>query len=62
MATITLTIPDAMLPRVVTALCVPAGVVESNANAKTQVADYIKERVRIYEAAQSKIINDIDVS
>jgi len=62
MATITLTIPDVMLPRVVTALCLPANVAETNANAKTQVADYIKERVKNYEAAQSKTTNDIDVS
>jgi len=62
MATITLTIPDPMLARVVTALCIPAGVPETNANAKAQVVEYVKERVKQYEAAHSKIANDIDVS
>jgi len=62
MVTITLTIPDPMLPRVVAALCIPAGVPETNANAKTQVVEYVKERVKNFEAAQSKVANDIDVS
>lgn len=62
MATISLTIPDAQLARVVAALCVTAGVPETGANAKAQVAEYVRERVKNYEATLSKTANDIDVS
>jgi hypothetical protein len=49
MAIITLTIPDAVLPRVRTALCSKAGLPESNANAKQAVVDFIKATVREVE-------------
>jgi len=62
MATISITIPDLQLPRVIAALCVPAGVPETPADAKAQVIEYVKERVKSYEAVLSKIANDIDVS
>lgn len=62
MATITLNIPDAMLPRVTAALCASAGVPDTNANAKAQVVAYIKQVVKNYEADQSAVNNNIDVS
>lgn len=53
MATITLTIPDAVLPRVRAALCTKAGLPDSNPNAKEAVIQWIKETVQAveYEAA-----------
>lgn len=53
MATITLTIPDAVLPRVRAALCTHAGLPDTNANAKEAVIMWIKDTVQAveYEAA-----------
>ena len=50
MATITLTIPDAQLPRVTAALCSAAGIPDTAANAKTAVIEYIKSTVKAVEA------------
>lgn len=66
MAVITLTIPDAQLPRVRAALCIQAGLPESNANAKEALVQWIKQVVRGVErdaavAAQPPIV-DPDVS
>lgn len=49
MATITLTIPDAVLPRVKAALCAQAGLPETNANAKEAVVRWIKDTVQTAE-------------
>lgn len=49
MATITLTIPDAVLPRVRAALCTKAGLPDSNPNAKQAVVDWVKATVREVE-------------
>lgn len=49
MATITLTIPDAVLPRVRAALCAQAGLPETNANAKEAVIGWIKHTVQTVE-------------
>lgn len=49
MATITLTIPDAVLPRVRAALCAKAGLADTNANAKEAVIMLIKETVQTVE-------------
>lgn len=49
MATITLTIPDAALPRVRAALCVKAGLPESNPNAKEALIRWIKDTVQAVE-------------
>lgn len=61
MATITLTIPDASLPRVRAALCIKGGLPDTNANAKQVVIDYVKAVVREVErntaiAAQPPIV------
>lgn len=66
MASITLTIPDAALPRVRAALCLTAGLPETNANAKLALMNIIKETVEAVEyaakvAAQPPIVVD-DVS
>lgn len=66
MATITLTIPDAQLPRVRAALCTNAGLPDSNANAKEAVIVWIKATVQSVEhlaaeAARPPIV-DSDVS
>lgn len=53
MATITLTIPDAVLPRVRAALCVKAGLPDTNANAKEAVIMWIKETVQAVEYAEA---------
>lgn len=45
MATVTLTIPDAHLTRVVNALCAAAGLPPSPANAKQAVLDHIRRTV-----------------
>lgn len=49
MASITLTIPDAALPRVRAALCASAGLPDSNANAKEVVVEMVKAVVRSVE-------------
>lgn len=49
MATITLTIPDALLPRVKAALCAHAGLPETNANAKQAVILWVKDTVQTFE-------------
>lgn len=49
MAVITLTIPDAMLPRVRTALCIHAGLPDTNANAKQAVIDLVVSVVKSVE-------------
>jgi hypothetical protein len=52
MATITLTIPDAVMPRVVDALCAEGGYVSGSrgAFAKQQVVDHVRRVVRQYES------------
>ncbi len=50
MASITLTIPDALLPRVVSALCQYGAVPQTNANAKAVVVDWVKATVYAIEA------------
>lgn len=67
MATINLTIPDAVLPRVRAALCVHAGLSDSNANAKEAVIKLIKETVQSVEyndamraAAATVVQPDVD--
>lgn len=49
MATITLTIPDASLPRVRAALCTHAGLPDNNTNAKQAVIDWVKVIVKQVE-------------
>lgn len=49
MATITLTISDAVLPRVRAALCTHAGLPDTNPNAKEAVIRLIKETVQSVE-------------
>ena len=49
MASITLIIPDAELPRVRVALCSQAGLPDSNVNAKQAVINIVKDIVRAYE-------------
>lgn len=51
MATITLTIPDAVLPRVRSALCAHAGLPDTNPNAKVAVIELIKQTVVAVETA-----------
>jgi len=52
--TITLTVPDAAVTRVVHALCVSAGLPESNANAKQALIKHLKATVRNVEASESE--------
>lgn len=66
-ATITLTIPDAVLPRVKAALCAKAGLPESNANAKEAVIRWIKDTVQSVEyddalraASAAVVVSDVD--
>lgn len=49
MATITLTISDAVLPRVRAALCANAGLPDTNPNAKEAVIQLVKETVQKVE-------------
>lgn len=49
MATISITIPDAALPRVRDALCITAGKDSTNANAKLVVAEFVKTMTQQYE-------------
>lgn len=51
MASITLTISDAQLARVVAALCDTAGLPRSNANARTALVNLVKQTVRNAERA-----------
>lgn len=67
MATITLTIPDAVLPRVRAALCANAGLPDSNANAKEAVIRWMKDTVQTVEyndamraASSAVILSDVD--
>lgn len=55
MATVTITIPDAHLPRVVHALCTDAGLPESNANAKQAIIIHIKKTVRRVEKMEAEV-------
>ena len=54
MATITLTIPDAALPRVVAALCRAAGLPVTGPNAKASLILWIKTTVRNIEASDAE--------
>lgn len=66
MATITLTIPDASLPRVRAALCLTAGLPDTNANAKLALIGIIKDTVRAVEhtaavnAQPAIVVADVD--
>lgn len=51
MANITLTIPDAVLPRVRAALCSAAGLPDTNANAKDAVIRWMRATVAAVEYA-----------
>jgi len=73
MATITLTVPDAQLPRVIAAVTANAGysptLPDGSPNPQTPaefvkqlLANYLKHFVLEHEAAQAKATNDIDVS
>lgn len=67
MATITLTIADAVLPRVRAALCAHAGLADSNPNAKEAVIQLVKETVQSVEynaamQAASAAVVEPDVS
>ncbi len=53
MATITITVPDAVMTRVTEALCATTGRPVSGANAKAAVQDYIKDTVRSYERREA---------
>lgn len=50
MAQITLTIPDAVVQRVIVVLCSYTGATPSAVNAKIALIKLIKDRVRSYEA------------
>lgn len=66
MANITLTIPDALLPRVRAALCAQAGLPDSNPNAKEAVIMWVKATVQAFEyqaaveARASVVQSDVD--
>lgn len=73
MATLTITIPDAVVPRVQTALCAYGQrPIVNTANAKSVVVDFIKTVTRNYEAdtaaatsralAQEKADSEIDLT
>lgn len=49
MATITLTIPNAAVPRVRAALCAAAQLPETDANAKQAIVDWVKATVALVE-------------
>lgn len=53
MANVTITIPDAVLLRVVTALCVKESLPISNANAKQTIINIIKRIIKDYESLQA---------
>lgn len=56
MANITLVIPDAVIPRVVAALCAAAGLTPANAgNAKQALINHIKSTVVNYERGQAMV-------
>lgn len=72
MATMTMTIPDAMLPRVVAAFAATHGYRATLPNgdpnpqtpaqfARAQVANFIKHTVTNYESELAKSSNDIEV-
>jgi len=54
MADVTLTIPPAHVARVVHALCVSAGLPESNANAKKAIIKHIKATVHNVERGEAE--------
>jgi hypothetical protein len=49
MATVTITIPDAQLPRVIEALCVGASLPQSAANARQAVINWVTTTTKEYE-------------
>lgn len=53
MATVTLTIPDGYIDRIVTALCASTNTKKTNANAKKAIVEYIKSTTLTYERALS---------
>lgn len=53
MATITLTIPDAQLTRISTALCKAAGMPVSTANAKEAIINHVKATVQNVERSEA---------
>lgn len=55
MATLTITIPDAQLTRVQTALCVPKGVPVTGPNAKDAVISLMKSAVFGYERGLDEV-------
>ena len=58
MANVTLTIPDAALPRVTAALCNAEGLADTNANAKIALTNYIKRTVKAYEALAKETVKN----
>lgn len=54
MATVSITLPDAELARIVHGLCVSAGLPESAANAKKALVAHIKATVRNVETAEAQ--------
>ena len=72
MATMTVTIPDAQVPRVTTAVCASGGyqatLPDGSPNPVTQVefvrqqiTGFLKHTVVVYEAKQSTLTNDISI-
>ena len=53
MAAISITVPDQVVNRVITALCVQAGTSPSAANAKAQIIQLVKQVVKTYESQQA---------
>jgi hypothetical protein len=64
MATITLNIDDAALPRIVAGLCGAEGLAESGANARTALIRIAKRTIRIYEEVieQQRIEGEIPIT
>lgn len=53
MATISFTVPDAQVPRLIDLLCTPAGLTPSPANAKAVIINHIKALVQNEEARRA---------